>query len=166
MESRGDGRDRGKRRLTSSDDDLHLEVVPLSNIVGEGESATLDVGDGVVGQLRLPLLFTVFVRVGVVLGCDDDTSLIVSKVRDDVAPTLVVVDAQRDDEVFAGVGQETKGAGSSAATHGEDMRSVDFAPCSTVGVVPDRLLDDMEERVLVGLVDLGGDGVTRARRNE
>ena len=47
--------------------------------------------------------------------------------------------------------------------HREHVGPVDFAPRSSVGVFPDRLLDDVEERVLVGLVDLCGDGVTYSR---
>ena len=147
------------KRRTLSDGDLDLEVVSISNGVNEREFATLEVRDTVSGQLRLPLLFTVLVAVGVVLRGDDDTSLVVLEVGDDVSPTLVVVDAQRNNEVFAGVGNETKGTASSTTTHGENMNSVDKTPRSTVGVVPDSLLGDAEECIVVGLVDLGRDGV-------
>ena len=151
------------RSLTSSNDDLDLEVVSIGDSVVEGKFAALKVRDAVVGQLRLPLLFPILVTVGVVLGRDDDASLVIGEIGDNVTPTLVVVDAQRNDEVFAGVGNETEGTTGSTATHGEHMGPVDFTPRSTVGILPDRLLDDVEEGVLVGLVDLGSDGVTHSR---
>ena len=151
------------RSLTSSNDDLDLEVVSIGDSVVEGKFAALKVRDAIVGQLRLPLLFPILVAVGVVLGSDDDASLIVGKVGDNVAPMLVVVDAQSDDEVFASVGHEAKGTAGSAATHGEHMGPIYFTPRSTVGILPNRLLDDVEEGVLVGLVDLGSDGVTHSR---
>jgi hypothetical protein len=83
---------------------------------------------------------------------DDDASLLMSEVRDDVTPALVIVDAQRNDEVLSGVGHETKGAGRSATAHGEQVASIDFAPGSAIGIFPDRLLDDAEECILVGLI--------------
>ena len=135
----------------------------LSDGVDKRKLAALKVRDAVVGQLRLPLPFPILVTVGVVLGSDDDASLIVGKVGDNVTPTLVVVDAQSDDEVFASVGHEAKGTAGPAATHGEHMGPVDFTPRSTVGILPDRLLDDVEEGVLVGLIDLGSDRVTHSR---
>ena len=149
--------------LTSSDDDLDLEVVSLSDGVDKRKLAALEVRDAVVGQLRLPLLLTVFVVIGVVLGSDDNASLVVGEIGDNITPTLVVVDSQSDDEVFAGVGHEAKGTAGPAATHGEHMGPVDFTPRSTIRVLPDRLLDDVEEGVLVGLVDLGSDRVTHSR---
>ena len=96
----------------------------ISDGVVEREFATLGVGDTVSDQLRLPLLFTVLVAVRVVLRGDDDTGLVVLEIGDDIAPTLVVVDAQSDDKVFTGVGNETKGAGSSATSHRENKHSV------------------------------------------
>ena len=154
-----------RRRLTSSNDDVDLEVVPLGYSIVEREVATLCVVDVVRHQLRLPLRLPVWVIVRVVLGRDDDTGLVGRKVRDNIAPTLVVVDAQRDDEALLSVGRETKGATRSTAAHREHMGAVDVAPRSTVGVLPDRPLDDAEERVLVGLIDLRGNGVTHSRTN-
>jgi hypothetical protein len=156
----------GSRKVaySSSDDDLDREIVSIGHSVGERDVATFGVLDIVRRQLRLPLFLPVAVLVGVVLRRDDDTSLVGSEVRDNITPTLVVVDAQRDDEVFAGVGRETKGAARSATTHGEHIGSVGLAPRSAVGVFPDRLLDDVEKSVLVGLVDLCGDCVAHSRR--
>ena len=152
-----------RRRLTSSDNDVALEVVSLGDGVVDGKLAALGVRDAVAGQLGLPLLFAVPVLVGVILGGDDHTRLVVLEVGDDVTPTLVVVDAHRDDEVLAGVRDETEGTAGSATTHREQMLSVDLAPRPTVSVLPDGLLDAVEESVRVGLVDLGGDGVTHTR---
>ena len=151
-----------RRSLTSSDDDVALEVVSVGYSVIDRKVATLDVLDVVRRQLLLPLLLTVAVLVRVVLRRDDHTGLVGSEVRDDVTPTLVVVDAQRGDEVLAGVGREAKGAARSATTHGEHTGSIDIGPRSAVGVVPDGLLDDAEEGVRVGLVDLYGDRVTHS----
>ena len=152
-----------RRQPTLSDGDLDLEVVSINDGVVERELATLNVRDTVSGQLCLPLLLTVLVAVRVVLRGDDNACLVVLEVGDDISPAFVVVDAQSDDKVFTGVGNETKGAGSSATTHSENMHSVYKAPRSTVGVVPDRLLDDTEEGIVIGLVDLGRDGVTHSR---
>ena len=65
------------------------------------------------------------------------------------------MDAQSDDKALAHVGQETKGARRPASAHLEHMVTCDLVPGSTVGVFPDRLLDDTEERVRggIGLVD-------------
>ena len=151
-----------RRRPTSSDGDLNLEVVSINDGVVVRELASLHVGDTVRGQLCLPLLLTVLVAVRVVLRGDDNASLVVLEVGDDISPTFVVVDAKSDDEVLVGVGNEAKGATSSTTTHSENMRSVDAAPRSTVGVVPDRLLDKVEECFVIGLVDLDSDGVTHS----
>ena len=138
-------------------------MVSISDGVEDREFATLGVGDTVRGQLGFPLLLTVLVAVRVVLRGDDDTGLVILEVGNDVAPTLVVVDSQSDDAVFTGVGNEAKGTASSTTTHSEIQHSVGAAPRSTVGVVPDRLLDDMEECIVIGLVDLDRDGVTHSR---
>jgi hypothetical protein len=140
-----------RRRLTSSDDDLDLEVLSFGHSVGERKVATLKVLDIVGRQLRLPLLLAVAVLVGIVLRRDDDASLVGRKVRNDITPTLVAVDTQRDDEVFASVGRETKGATRLATARHEHVGIVDFAPRSSVNVFSDHLLGDVEERILVGL---------------
>jgi hypothetical protein len=62
------------------------------------------------------------------------------------------------------VGRETKGAARSATAHGEHIGSIGLTPRSAVGVFPDRLLDDVEKCVLVGLVDLYGDCVAHSKR--
>ena len=138
----------------------------LRHGVNDREVATLQVLDAVRRQLCLPLLLPVGVLVGVVLGCDDHTSLVGGKVRDDVAPTFVVVDAQRDDEVLAsGAGHETKGAARSATTHREYMGSTEVVPRPAISVFPDSLLDDVEVCVR-GLVDTCSDCVTHSRRKK
>ena len=117
----------------------------------ERKLATLQVGDLVRRELPLPLLLHVGVVLAVVLWINDASGLVVLEVRDDITPSLVIVDAQSDDAALAFVGQEAKGAGRSAAVHPEHVASVDLVPGSTIGVIPHRLLDDAEKLVLVGI---------------
>ncbi len=91
----------------------------------ERKLATLQVGDLVRRELPLPLLLHVGVVLAVVLWINDASGLVVLEVRDDIAPSLVIVDAQSDD--------------------------ADLVPGSTIGVIPHRLLDDAEKLVLVGI---------------
>ena len=59
-------------------------------------------------------------------------------------------------EALAGVGDKTERARGATGAHVENVRAVDFAP----GAIPkDCLFNQMEKRVLIGLVDLNGDGV-------
>lgn len=127
--------------------------------------ATFSVLDTVSGQLLLPLMLTVGVLVAVVLRRDDDTSLVVGKVRDDVTPGLVVVNAQSGDEVLLGrgVGYEAKGAASTATTHREDVGPLVLVPSSAVGKFPNGLFDGAEECTRVGVEDAHGDFVTHSR---
>jgi len=109
------------RRLTSSNDDIQLEVISFRHSITELEVlTTFGVFDIVSRQLFLPLLLPVAVAVAAILRGDNDTSFFGS---DDVTPTLVVVDSQGDDEVLACVGYETKRAERPAAAHGEHVRS-------------------------------------------
>jgi len=149
---------RSLRRLTSSNDDLNLEVISLGHSIIELEVATFDVVDIVSRQLLLPLLRPA----AIILRGDSNASVIVVEIGDYVTPTFVVVDAQGDDEVLAGVGHETKRPARPAAGHGEHVRSVNQVP----GSLPHyRLLDDVEEYGRVDLVDLRGYLVTRSRKN-
>ena len=159
--------DRQKFELTLSDVDVDLEVISLSYNILERNFTTLGVLDRVTRQLLLPLLLPVAVLAVVVLRRDDDTSLRVSKVRDNVTPTLVVVDAKGDDELLVvGVGHETKGARSSATTHLEHMGLTRFAPCPAVSIVPDGLFGDAEVCARVGMEDACGNCVTHSRRKQ
>jgi hypothetical protein len=156
---------RNKNELTSSDDDIDLEVVSIGYSIVERNFATFGVLDTVSCQLPLPLLLPVAVIVAIVLRGNDDTSLFISEVRDNVAPTLVIVNAQSDDELLvAGLILKAKGATGSATAHLEHMGLIDFAPCPAVSEVPDRLFDDAEECVRVGLVDARGNSVTHSGR--
>jgi hypothetical protein len=141
--------------LTLSDHNADLQRIALGHTVIERILATLQVGDLVCTQLLLPLLLPIRVFQAVILWVNDASGLIVLEVRDDVAPSLVVVDAESDDEALACVGQETKGARCPASAHLEHMFTFDLVPGSAVGVFPDRLLDDTEERARggIGLVD-------------
>jgi hypothetical protein len=89
----------------------------------------------------------------VVFRSNDNASLLVGQVRDNVSLSFVVVDTQCDDEIFTGVGHETKGARCPAAAHSEHMSVVNFTPRPPVRVLPNRLLDDVEECVLIRLED-------------
>jgi len=125
--------------------------------------ATFSVLDTVRRQLLLPL--TLPVGLAVVLRRDDDTSLVGSKVRDNVAPGLVVVNAQSGDEVLLGVGHEAKGAASAATAHLEDIGPLDLVPSAAIGKLPDSLFDGAEECSGVGDEDARGDCVTHSRGN-
>lgn len=54
------------------------------------------------------------------------------------------MDAQSEDTALVFVRQKAKDARRSTATHLEHVESVDVAPCSTVSIIPNRLLDDAE----------------------
>jgi len=157
---RSSSKEEGSRTL--GDDDIGLEVIPVGDSVGDGELPALGIGDAVSRELLLA-----HVSPGaavVVLRVDDCASLVAGQVGDDVAPPLVVVDPDRDDEVLAGVGDEADGAGGAAATHGEGALFVGMGPGSTVGVVPNGLFDDVEIGVAVGLIDTEGDIVAHSKR--
>ena len=152
-----------KKKLTSFDVDVDLEVIALSYNILERNFATLGIFDTVTRQLLFPLLLPVAVLAAIVLRRNDDTGLLVSQVRDNITPTLVIVNAQGDDEfLVSGVGHETKGATSPASAHLEHVGLVDFAPCPAVSEVPDRLFCDAEECVRVGTEDARGDCVTHS----
>jgi len=139
-----------------------MKIVPLGGRVIDSEFPALDIIDVVAGELPLPLLLSVGELAVVILRVDDDAGLVIVKVGDYVAPPLVVVDSHSDDEVLAGVGNETKSAGCSTATHGEHLLAVHFGPSSSIGIVPDGLLNDLEEGVGVGLVDADGNFVAHS----
>ena len=140
------------RPLTSSNNDVDLVVIAFGRSIVVRKVAILPI-DIVRRQLLLPLQHAITILVAVVLRGDDDPSLLVGEVRDNVSPPLIVVDTQSDDEVFTGVAHETKRAGRPAAAYGEHMGSVNVAPFPAAGVVPNRLLDDVEVRIWVGVVD-------------
>lgn len=153
------------KRLTSSNEDVHLKVISVSHSIFKQKGASFVVFHTVSDQLLLPLSLPIGVLVIVVLWVDDDASLRISEVRDDITPSLVIVDTQCDNEVLSGVGQEAEGTGRSATTHCDQLGSVSFVPRATIGIIPDRLLDDSEECILVGLVDLCVDCVAHSERN-
>ena len=125
---------------------------------------TFGILDTVSRQLLLALTLPVEVLVAVILGRDDDTSLVGRKVRDDVTPGLVVMNAQGGDEVLIGVGHEAKGAASAAAAHLEDMGPLDFVPSATISKLPDGLFAGTEECIGIGVEDACGDRVTHSRK--
>jgi hypothetical protein len=150
--------------VTSSNHDVDNEVISVGNSIGKRKIATFVVRHTVSRQLLIPLGHTIGEFVAIILRGNDDTGLISGKVRDDVTPTLVVVDAQCNDKVLSGVRHETKGARRSARAHREHVGSVRLAP-RYARIFPARLLDDVEECILVGLVNLCGDRVTHSRRD-
>lgn len=144
-----------------SDDDVGGKVVALR--LGEFDLVlpTLSVGHAVGDELFLPLIGPL--STVVVLGVDNDASLVVLQIGDDVAPPLVVVYADSGDEVLTVIRKEADGAGGAAATHGELVLAIaKLRPTAAVGVLPHRLLDDAEESVGVGLEDAEGDGVAHS----
>jgi len=147
--------------MTLSNDNGDLEIPSLRHSVDERKGAVMETGDMVARQLRLPLLHTwpQVWSVAVVLWVDDDAGVARAEERVNIPPTPAFVDAQRDDEELVGIRTETKAARRSATANREHMSPIDFAPCSSVTAAPDRLLDDVEESVCVGLVDLRSDRV-------
>lgn len=73
------------------------------------------------------------------------------------------MDTQGGNEVLAGVAHEAKRTAGTASAHGKDVGTVGLGPGAAISVLPDGLLNDAEERVGVGLVDLNGDGVRHCR---
>ena len=72
-------------------------------------------------------------------------------VRHDVTPALVVVHAQRHQEVVAlGVG-EAQHAGRAAAVHGQRVLAAALSPRAAVGIVPHGLLHDVVPLLGLGL---------------
>src|SRR6266702_5484554 len=148
------------RWLTLSDHNSDRQVIAVGHNILERILATLQVGDLVRTQLLLPLSLPIRAVIAVILWVNNASGLIVREVRDDVAPSLVIVDAQSDDEAFVCVGDKAKGAGRPAPAHLEHMVTVDLIPGSTVGVFPNRLLDDTEVPILAG-ISLGDKHVDR-----
>lgn len=73
------------------------------------------------------------------------------------------MDTQSDDDVLAAVAEEAKGTGGTARGHGEDVGAVDFGPSAAINIMPDGLLNNVEECVGIGLEDSCGDGVRHRR---
>ena len=122
--------------LTLSDHNLDLQVGALSISIVERILDTFRVGDLVLRQLLLPLRLPLREFVAVILWVDDASGLIVLEVRDDVTPSLVIVNAESHDEAPARVGHEAKGAGGPAPAHLQYIVAIDLVPGSTVGVFP------------------------------
>src|ERR1700691_1456487 len=118
------------------------QVIAFSLSILQRILATFQVGDLVHSQLLLPLLRPTWVVLAVILRVNNTSGLLALEVRDDVAPSFVIVDAQSDDETLPRVGQEAKGAGGPAPAHLEHMVTVDLFPSSTVGVFPNCLLNN------------------------
>src|ERR1700761_2486945 len=95
---------------TLTDHNSDLQVIALLHSVLKRKLATLRVGDIVRSQLLFPLLLPSRLSWTVILWVDGQRRLILREVCDDVAPTLVVMDAKSDDEALARAGLETKGA--------------------------------------------------------
>ena len=149
-----------KKSLTSLADDVALELFSFPDSVFARIFATRLVVATEFRQLLLP--YGLEVLLGVVFRRGDDASVFRGNVRDNVAPTFVIVDAHSDDEGPALAIFETHRAAVSAATHGEDMAPVGFVPSTALSVFPDRLLNAAEVRgqfLALALVQARGDGV-------
>jgi len=136
--------DRAVEALTLSDIEVDLDI-PASG------GRSIEAAEVLLADLRALAL-------SVVVGVDERSSVSRAGAGGDIDPALGVVDAKGDNEVLLGV-FEAEEAGGTAAAHGEDLLSVDVGPAATVTEVPDRLFDDLEPGVGVGLVDTAGDGV-------
>jgi len=136
--------DRAVEALTLSDVKVDLDVPASGGRSIEGAEVLL-------ADLRALAL-------SVVVGVDVLSSVSRAEAGGDIDPALVVVNTKGDNEVLVGV-FEAEEAGGTAAAHGEDLLPVDFGPAATVTEVPDRLFDDLEPGVGVGLVDTASDGV-------
>ena len=149
-----------KKSLTSFADDIALEFFPFTDSVFACKFATFLVVAPEFRQLLLP--YGLVLLLGVVFRRGDDASVFRGNVRDNVAPTFVIVDPHSDDEGLALAIFETHGAAVSAATHGEDMAPVGFVPSTALSVFPDRLLNAAEVRgqfLVLALVEARGDCV-------
>jgi hypothetical protein len=131
--------------LTLRDHNSDFQVISVGLSVLVRTLATLKVGDLEHSQVLPSLCLLIRVFRAVVRWVNETSSLIVGlEVRDDIAPCLVTVDAQSDDEVPARLGHETEGTRRPAFAHREQMVVVDLVPGSTLCVSPDGLLDDTE----------------------
>ena len=95
----------------------------------------------------------------IVFRVDDNTSLGGREARDDIAPSLVVVYAERHNETLAGVGFKAQGTRRATPAHGESVLTVGLGLSTTACILPNSLLDGVEESVGVGLVDTNSDRV-------
>ena len=145
--------------LTLSDHNADCQVIALGHSILERILDAFRVGDLVLRQLLLPLLLPLRLSFAVILWIDDASGLIL-EVRDNVAPSLVIVNAESHDEAPPRVGHEAKGAGGPAPTHLQYIVPVDLVPGSTVGVFPNCVVDYTEKLAGLSLVDKYFDTIT------
>jgi hypothetical protein len=99
------------KQLTSSNNDVDLEVIAFGFTVLERKVAALVIPNIVRRWLALPLAHAITMLAVVVLWGNNDCSMLVGgEFSDNIAPSLVVVNTQSNDESFIGVGHETKRA--------------------------------------------------------
>ena len=99
------------------------------------------------------------VFVVVVSGVNLNTGVGGLLVRDDITPSLVVVDAQCDQEEAARGVPEAQHSGSATAAHVEGVLAIHLAPVCSIGVMPTCLLHNAEPVGGLGLDDPHVDGV-------
>lgn len=134
------------------------------DLIFRRDSPPLLVQDGLAGALRLSRLDSLCMGVVVVLWQSPDAGDVVGEASDNVEPWLVVVNTHSNEEGFiALLSHEAKDTRGTATAHGEGKGSIRLRPCTTVGIVPNTLLDDLEECVGVALVDMDSDGVRHAK---
>ena len=78
-------------------------------------------------------------------------SIIVLEINIDVAPSLVVVDAQHQAELLSGRGLKSKQARGAATSHRKKMAAFTFSPCAAASVMPARLLN--KDQLVIGVID-------------
>ena len=137
--------DRAVEALTLSDIEVDLDIPA-------GGARNIEAAELLLADRRA------VAAISVIVGVDERSSIGRGEAGGYIDPAQVVVNADGDNEVLV-AGIEAHDAGSAAAAHSEDFLVVDFSPGTTVGIVPDRLFDDLEPGVGVILVDAAGDGV-------
>lgn len=143
----------------SPNDDVSLKVVTFSNRIIDSNVPSHSIAHVVTRELPLPRRSPSASLI--IFGVNRGRSLLVGKVRDNITPPLVVVNAEGDNERLV-AGFEAKDTRCAASAHGENVGSVDFGPSSSIGKVPHRLFDDVEECVGVGRVDSNDDGIAHS----
>ena len=110
-------------RNTSSDDDVGAEVISFSNSVVDCEIPVLRVPDAVLTELAFAGASAARGAI-VVLRVDNNASLLLGEVGNNVAPAPGVMDTKCDDEPLSAAADKAEGTGRAAAAHRENVFAV------------------------------------------
>lgn len=116
-------RQKKKAGPISADDDIGAEIISFSDGVVNRDIPALYILDTVLSKLPFACAGAFRIAV-VVLRVDNNTSLLVGEIGDNVAPALVIVYAKRDDEFLVVFAHKAQGTGRAAATHLENVLAV------------------------------------------